>query len=1205
MGRKKIITGFLSLVLFSQSLVMPVLAQDADFELVQNETDSSKTKAVKLETDIIPQKGTVGTQNCPWILDSEGTLTLGPGIITGLEWTYPITSIPWADYSKQIKKIELNGQVTLSGKCEGLFSWLDHIESVDLSNANTSSLTSMSHMFAYCDNLTKINISTWDTSNVTNMEFLFTSCSLTDINLSGWDTSSVTNMQCMFHSNEALRTLDLKNFNTRSVVSMRYMFYDCSSLTNLDLSTWDTSSLSDMSDMFRACTSLNELKPFKNTSKVSNMNWLFVDCQSLENLDLSGWDTSKITKTHMMFSGCSSLKSLDVSTWNVSKVSHWSEMFSGCSSLKSLDVTNWNIMTEYYHPMDDMFKDCTSLEELHFGSGSKEVVEYLPNLQEPNYWNFQGNQSNKISDLLPYIKKSSIGIVYKNRTGYSGNPDAISSLNNFVANCALNPDEEVQNGTLIIYGSSYLNNSNIFDFDCRYANGYQIPDEDIFTEAGKFIWTSQNGLVNAQMHDSILNNNFTDNVLTAKYRLYLNPTGEFGDDVLICTYLGKEVARIPVSIQPGNGYKFLNFSSEQPLGLKYYTRFFDEKIAKQLKKEFSQGNENGFCSGISRTWAYAKYSGLYDQRSYRKDSGDAESNTPLARLGDVDHTSWNRDLGMTTDEYIAYAHVYQYLYEIEREDFLNIGNITGLVQAVRGFENAPAKSVMLTIQKKTGSIEGGVGHNLIAVSIKESDNQRTVLSVFDPNAYNYRDLTIEKSSDGTYVYSLSGSTIFSNVFCLEDRIQAYDEHSYLSFHTMDASKFQQDITSNHQYSESLLNLNGFRRWWDNLITPIPSSSTDLFEVSSNSKMYWVPEDDALDLNLLSENGGTLKLTTVKDSLFVKVGKNTSVNLTRANEGLKLIFDNPDNELIQVNYSDDLDNHQAEYLYETSINGKNIELKLTQDGVQQQGASEGECTVTLKGDYKQTMNFVANEQQNDLSSLPIQGLFSKYPYTGSAIKPEPIIKNGDQTLIKDVDYIISYENNIQPGTATIIISGKGSYFGTVHQTFQIFQNNQSDNSGISSDSINNDDNHCGINSNSSDKNSLTMFRLYNPNSGEHFYTKEAGEKSHLVSLGWKDEGTGWTAPKESKTPVYRLYNPNAGDHHYTMNAQERDHLVSVGWKYENIGWYSDDDKSVPLYRQYNPNAVSGAHNYTANKAENDYLASIGWNAEGIAWYGLKQ
>ena len=134
--------------------------------------------------------------------------------------------------------------------------------------------------------------------------------------------------------------------------------------------------------------------------------------------------------------------------------------------------------------------------------------------------------------------------------------------------------------------------------------------------------------------------------------------------------------------------------------------------------------------------------------------------------------------------------------------------------------------------------------------------------------------------------------------------------------------------------------------------------------------------------------------------------------------------------------------------------------------------------------------------------------------------------------------------------------------------------------------------------------VDMYRLYNPNSGEHFYTASAGEKDSLVKLGWKDEGIGWQAPEKSNTPVYRLYNPNSGDHHYTTNKAEKDNLVSVGWKDEGIGWYSDDAQSLPIYRQYNPNAVSGAHNFTSNKGENDWLVSLGWKGEGIGWYGVK-
>ena len=140
--------------------------------------------------------------------------------------------------------------------------------------------------------------------------------------------------------------------------------------------------------------------------------------------------------------------------------------------------------------------------------------------------------------------------------------------------------------------------------------------------------------------------------------------------------------------------------------------------------------------------------------------------------------------------------------------------------------------------------------------------------------------------------------------------------------------------------------------------------------------------------------------------------------------------------------------------------------------------------------------------------------------------------------------------------------------------------------------------------------VPMYRMYNPNSGEHFYTAREAERDMLVSVGWHYEGIGWTAPMASRAPVFRLYNPNAGDHHYTTNKSERAMLLNIGWQDEGIGWYSAEDGkgaplsgAKPLYRQYNPNAKTGTHNYTVSKAENDYLAKIGWRAEGIGWYGL--
>ena len=141
----------------------------------------------------------------------------------------------------------------------------------------------------------------------------------------------------------------------------------------------------------------------------------------------------------------------------------------------------------------------------------------------------------------------------------------------------------------------------------------------------------------------------------------------------------------------------------------------------------------------------------------------------------------------------------------------------------------------------------------------------------------------------------------------------------------------------------------------------------------------------------------------------------------------------------------------------------------------------------------------------------------------------------------------------------------------------------------------------------------MYRLYNPNSGEHFYTASTAERDATIAAGWNDEGIGWTAPSESDTPVYRLY--SGTDHHYTTSIVERDHLIDVGWTLEGdnaegIAWYSDDQKRVPLYRQFNPNVDptapfnnSGSHNYTTSLEEHEQLISIGWQGEDIGWYGV--
>ena len=153
------------------------------------------------------------------------------------------------------------------------------------------------------------------------------------------------------------------NFNTSKVTNMSYMFGGFSSLTSLDLSNFNTSNVMDMEGMFDGCSSLMslDLSSF-NTLNVTNMEGMFYNCESLTNLDLSGFNTSKVTDMRSMFYNCKSLTSLDLSNFNTSNVTNMDCLFYNCSNLITLDLSGFN--TSKVTDMEGMFFNCLSLTNL-------------------------------------------------------------------------------------------------------------------------------------------------------------------------------------------------------------------------------------------------------------------------------------------------------------------------------------------------------------------------------------------------------------------------------------------------------------------------------------------------------------------------------------------------------------------------------------------------------------------------------------------------------------------------------------------------------------------------------------------------------------------------------------------------------------------------------------------------------------------------
>lgn len=290
---------------------------------------------------------------------------------------------------------------------------------------------------------------------------------------------------------------------------------------------------------------------------------------------------------------------------------------------------------------------------------------------------------------------------------------------------------------------------------------------------------------------------------------------------------------------------------------------------------------------------------------------------------------------------------------------------------------------------------------------------------------------------------------------------------------------------------------------------------------------------------------------------------------------------------------------------TLVAGTDYELTLPTDRV-----TAGTKTVKsiAKGNY--TGEVEASYEVAPAAINKVELSADKFTYDGKDKTPTVTVKCGDKTLTAGTDYDVTLPSDrVKVGKKTVKVTGKGNYTGTLEANYEIVEAPKPD-TPDTPDNPDNPDNPDKPDTPDTPDNpdkpaqveSTAMYRLYNPNSGEHFFTASTVERQHLISVGWNDEGQGWTAPRTGDA-VYRLYNPNAGEHHYTLSTVERDSLIAAGWNDEGVGWYSDPNHAVPLYRVYNPNEFANNHHYTTNDFERGYLVALGWFGEGIAWYGI--
>ena len=273
-----------------------------------------------------------------------------------------------------------------------MFFQCQALTDLDLSNFNTANVTSMNYMFAYLDNMTTLDLSSFNMSNVSSMtcmlllssnidtfvfgetfKFVGNSSSLptgtswqreetgvvylySDFN-SNWNG---TEQQGVYHRVEPLNAIIYSNGDCvfqrgatpdpdkGTVVTQVNNFESVPSRTALFSSSYaerverviikDPVTPMSTAGWFagmRNCKSIEGIEKL-NTAYTVSMQYMFYRCNSLTEIDVSGFNTSNVTNMDYLFSGCDHLLELDISNFDMQNIN-------ASSSYSIYSFVDWSV----------------------------------------------------------------------------------------------------------------------------------------------------------------------------------------------------------------------------------------------------------------------------------------------------------------------------------------------------------------------------------------------------------------------------------------------------------------------------------------------------------------------------------------------------------------------------------------------------------------------------------------------------------------------------------------------------------------------------------------------------------------------------------------------------------------------------------------------------------------------------------------------
>ena len=417
------------------------------------------------------------------------------------------------------------------------------------------------------------------------------------------------------------------------------------------------------------------------------------------------------------------------------------------------------------------------------------------------------------------------------------------------------------------------------------------------------------------------------------------------------------------------------------------------------------------------------------------------------------------DKDISFGDYVKYGQAYLNTRIIAAQRYDNKNRTDSLINAVKNKEYPIIFVSRKTKDEQTGKKKAG-GHAVTGLKVLEDSSEKTSILVYNSSksGNSFVDTLVIKG-DGNWEignYKSTDDDAYIS-YCLFDSIcesdiidtKVVENNGYLIFAKMNIHQSNMDFLGFDRFNsqDSYLFDNGYCYWSENGVFSLKPESLN---------------GESGEANYLSIFGDDDKTT-----LTFPFSSEIEVNKPEGKYDIVMNADTEQKAIFTYEYCEE----KPRKIEINSVSSGDIHFVTSDNGliVSCDNGGDKELSVTATDEKGDSRTIAVPVTQNDISitaggklivseDTTKDGLFDKIiaeepfvtdissdtvsivklddqTYTGEEIKPDILLKH-DNDLKKDTDYTVSYSNNINVGTATVIITGKGNYKGTITKTFNI-------------------------------------------------------------------------------------------------------------------------------------------------------------------------